>query len=199
MRLSVLWLLLLLFGGCSITSMSLENGSEIVIRKDDKKLKVEGDLVQTRQERFSNLKLQQSVFKFDDGELCVYEEAETDVDYRFSTDTQSATGMIFDSRKVRTIASLGNLYFFQVLLKDNHWLNVIAEQGDIQKLQMIYGINNEKMKAAMEQMGGKPVMNLEEKVTSFDSFQGSFLTQWSAKLLILDGLVVRIRLNRMNL
>ncbi len=198
MRLSALWALALLFGGCSITSLSLENESEILIRKDEKKLIVSGDLVQTRQERFSNLKLQQSVFKFEDGELCIYEEAETDIDYRFATDTQSATGMIFDSRKVRCIASLGNLYFFQVLLKDNHWLNVIVEQDDMQSLQMVYGIDNEKMRLTIEHLGGKFSQNLEEKITSFDRFQGSFLTQWSAKLLTLDGLINRIRRNRMN-
>jgi len=119
---------LLIISGCATSNLSYKN-EELNLRINETSLQVHGTQLDQKNENFSTLFLTQKLLRLDDGSLVVYEEAETDMQYRFDPTTPRSIKIIFDAKRVIKLHYNTFIYAFQVILKDSRVLNVLVAQG----------------------------------------------------------------------
>ena len=190
MKLYSLLLSTLLLTGCATSSLNLGNDDTLTLTYDKEKLSVHGLTLDTKYDRYPELDLKQSIIELDNKTLLVYEEAEADLAYQFQYGTPQSIEMIFDAKKSNLLYQRNNLYFFQLKLKDGRFLNVIAQQSNMQSLTQLYGFTNGQMKKIITKISKeKKKLTFNQNVITFEHFEGSYLSTWSTKLIAIDGLM----------
>jgi len=116
---------ILLISGCATSNISYKN-EQLNLQINDSHLQVHGTQVKQHKENFSTLFLTQNLLRLDDGSMVMYEEAQTDMQYQFDPTTIRSIGIIFDAKSVVKVYYNTLIYAFQVVLKDNRVLNVLA-------------------------------------------------------------------------
>ncbi len=190
MKLYSLLLSTFLLTGCATSSLNLGADDTLTLTYDKQKLSARGLTLDTKYDRYPELELYQSIIELDDDTLLVYEDVEADQQYQFQYATQQSVAMIFDAKKLKIIYQRNNLYFIQLELKNENYLNVIAQQSDMQRFTQLYGFSNTQMKKIIATVSQeKKEFKLQEKVTTFEHFEGSYISKWSTKLIAIDGLM----------
>ena len=115
-------------------------------------MQLHGTLVKQQKENFSTLFLTQNLLRLDDDSIVMYEEARADMQYQFEPTTTRSIAVIFDAKQVIKVYYSSLLYAFQVELKDNRVLNVLATQGYDQELKMVYGMSTEKLNEMLKKL-----------------------------------------------
>lgn len=167
--------LVLLISGCGTSSISYQN-EQLSLQINKSQVQVHGTQVKQRTENFSPLFITQKLMRLDDGSFIVYEDARTDMQYQFDPTTPRSISIIFDAKRVVKVYYNSFIYGFQVVLKDNRVLNLIASQNFDQELQMVYGMSTEKLNSMLKELDQdaqpayyKNVINLHNEPTPFMS------------------------------
>ena len=199
MRLYSLLLGTLLLTGCATSTLNLSDDT-LTLTYDKEKLSAKGMTVDEKFDRYPELTLRQSIVELNDDTLLVYEDVQADIAYQFQYSTPKSVEMIFEAKKIKTLYQRNNLYFFQLTLKNGKFLNVVAQQSNMQTLTQLYGFSNEQIRKIIEKVSGdKKELNLhEENVVVFEKFEGSYLSRWSTKLIAIDGLMIPEMSTRLN-
>jgi len=184
--------LILLISACATSNISYKN-EQLSLQVNKSHLQVHGTIVDQNTENFSTLFLTQNLLRLDDGSMIVYEDARTDMQYQFDPTATRTIGIIFDAKRVVKVYYNALIYAFQVVLKDNRVLNVLATQNLDQRLQIIYGMSTEKLNSMLKNLdpGSQPiyyknVINLRNEPTPF-------MSQWTTWKVHFIPLVVPLR------
>ena len=185
---------LLILSGCATSNLSYKN-EELNLRINDTSLQVHGTKLDEKNENFSTLFLTQNLLRLDDGSLVVYEEAETDMQYRFDPTTPRSIKIIFDAERVIKLHYNTFIYAFQVILKDNRVLNVLVAQGYDQELQMLYGMSTDKLNSMLRKLGqdAKPAYYKNVINLSHHHEPTPFISKWDVQKVHITPLVVPMR------
>lgn len=191
-KLLVSLVLILLISGCATSNISYKN-EQLSLQINDSHLQIHGIQLKQHRENFSTLFLTQNLLRLDDGSIVMYEEAQTDMQYQFDLPTTRSIGIIFDAKRVVKVYYNALIYAFQVVLKDNRVLNVLATQGYDQKLQIVYGMSTDKLNNMLKNLDPdalpvdyKNVINLRNEPTPF-------MSQWTTWKVHFVPLVVPLR------
>ena len=191
-KLLVSIVLILLISACATSNISYTN-EQLSLQINDSFLQVHGTQLKQNRENFSTLFLTQNLLRLDDGSLVVYEDARTDMQYQFDPTATRSIGIIFDAKRVVKVYYNALIYAFQVVLKDNRVLNVLATQSYDQELKMVYGMSTEKLNSILKNLdpNAKPVhynnvINLSHEPTPF-------MSQWTTWKVHFVPLVVPLR------
>lgn len=182
----------LLLSGCATSDLSYNNEA-IHLRIDDASLRVKGKTLEEKHDNFSTLFLTQKLIRLDDATLVVFEEARTDMQYKFELTTPRSIKIIFDAKQVIKVHYNTFIYAFQVILKDNRVLNVLVAQGNNQRLQMLYGMSTDKMDQMLRELGQDVKPALYKDVIDLRDEPMPFMSQWSIRSIHLAPLVVPYR------
>lgn len=184
--------LILLISGCGTSNISYQN-EQLSLQINKSHLQVHGTQVDQRKENFSTLFLTKNLLRLDDGSLIVYEDARTDMQYQFDPTATRSIDIIFDAKRVVKVYYNALIYAFQVVLKDNRVLNVLATQSYDQELKMVYGMSTEKLNSMLKNLdpNAKPVhynnvINLSHEPTPF-------MSRWTTWKVHFIPLVVPLR------
>jgi argonaute-like protein implicated in RNA metabolism and viral defense len=184
--------LILLISGCGTSNISYQN-EQLSLQINKSHLQVHGTQVDQRKENFSTLFLTKNLLRLDDGSLIVYEDARTDMQYQFDPTATRSIDIIFDAKRVVKVYYNALIYAFQVVLKDNRVLNVLATQSYDQELKMVYGMSTEKLNSMLKNLdpNAKPVhynnvINLSHEPTPF-------MSRWTTWKVHFVHLVVPLR------
>jgi len=185
-------LVVLIVSGCATSDLSYNN-ENIHLRIKDASFLVKGKTLEAKHDNFSTLFLTQKLVRLDDATLVVFEEARTDMQYKFEPTTSRSIKIIFDAKQVIRVHYNTFIYAFQVVLKDHRMLNVLVAQSHNQRLQMLYGMSTDKMKELLSALGQdvKPV--LYKDVIDLRYEPTPFMSQWSIHSVHLVPLVVPFR------
>lgn len=183
---------ILLFTGCATSELSYENDN-INLRIENNSLQVHGVTLEEKHDNFSTLFLTQKLLRLDDGSLVVYEEADTDMQYRFDPTTPRSIDIIFDAKKVIRVHYNTFVYAFQVILKDNRVLNVLVAQGYDQELQMVYGMSTDKLNSMLRKLGQDAKPAYYKNVINLSHEPTPFISKWDTQKVHIAPLVVPIR------
>jgi len=190
MKLYSLVLSTFLLTGCATSSLNLGADDTLTLTYDKQKLSARGLTLDKKYDRYPELELNQSILELDDDTLLVYEEVEADLAYQFQYSTPQSIEMIFDAKKYKLIYQRNNLYFFQLELKNSKYLNVIAQQSDMQSLTQLYGFSNKQMTKIISTVSEEEKkLQLNEDIIMFEHFEGSYISTWSTELIAIDGLM----------
>lgn len=191
-KLLISLVLIFLISACATSNISYKN-EQLSLQINDSQLQVHGTQVDQRTENFSTLFLTQNLLRLDDGSLVVYEDARTDMQYQFDPTATRSIDIIFDAKRVVSVYYNALIYAFQVVLKDNRVLNVLATQSYDQELKMVYGMSTEKLNSMLKNLdpNAKPVyynnvINLSHEPTPF-------MSQWTTWKVHFVPLVIPLR------
>lgn len=192
-----LTLITLLITGCATSNLSYKN-EQVNIRIDKTSLNMRGMPLEKKNENFSTLFLKQNLLRLDDGSLVVFEEADTDLQYRFEPTTPRSIKVIFNAKRVIKVHYNTFIYAFQVVLKNNKVLNVLAAQGFDQELQMVYGMSTERLNDMLRKLGQDAKPAYYKNVIDLRHERSPYLSQWDVQKVHIVPLVVPIgRLGRL--
>lgn len=183
---------ILIITGCATSNLSYEN-DKLHLRINDASLQLQGKKLDEKNENFSTLFLTQNLLRLDDGSLVVYEEAETDMQYQFDPTTPRSIDIIFDAKRVIKVHYNTFIYAFQLVLKDNRILNVLAAQGYDQELQMVYGMSTKKLNEMLIQIDQNAPSAFYNNVINLAHEATPYMSKWSIQKVHLAPLVVPLR------
>ena len=191
-KLLVSIVLILLISGCATSNISYKN-EQLNLQINNAYLQIHGIQVQQHRENFSTLFLTQNLLRLDDGSIVMYEEARTDMQYQFDPTTTRTIGIIFDAKRVVKVYYNALIYAFQVVLKDNRTLNVIATQGFDQELQIVYGMNTDKLNYMLKNLDPDAQPIYYKNVINLSNEPTPFMSQWTTWKVHFVPLVVPLR------
>lgn len=183
---------ILLVSACSTSHISYTN-EQLSLQINDSALQLHGKLIKQQKENFRTLFLTQNLLRLDDDSIVIYEEARTDMQYQFEPTTTKSIAVIFDAKRVIKVYYSSQIYAFQVELKDNKILNVLAKQGHDKKLQMVYGMNTKKLNEMLKELDADAQSVYYENVIDLSHQPMPFMSRWTTWKVHFIPLVVPLR------
>jgi hypothetical protein len=181
-----------LLSGCSMANLSYAD-ERLAINVEAMHLSVNGISLGHHTEHFQNMTLLQESLRLDEGNIVVYEEAQTDVTYEFNLATANSVEAIFDAQKVTTLYSGSEFYLFQVYLKDASVLNVAAEQHDDQRLALVYGLTTLQLKKIIDALGATARETPLQNARLLTEESNILLSKWTMQTIYFRPLIVPFR------
>ena len=183
---------ILFISGCATSNISYKN-EQLSLQVNKSHLQVHGIKVDQNTKNFSTLFLSQNLLRLDDGSMIVYEDARTDMQYQFDPTAPRSIGIIFDAKRVVKVYYNALIYAFQVVLKDNRVLNVLATQNLDQRLQIIYGMSTEKLNSMLKNLDPDAQPVSYKNVINLSNESTPFMSQWTTWKVHFVPLVVPLR------
>jgi len=192
-RYSSIVILLLFLSGCGVTTLSLSNNN-ILLQVDGKNLKTKGKSLSKEFNNFGKLFLTQEIVKLSDGSIVVYEKAIIDSNYELNFSTKRTIGILFEAKSVIPIYIKKGLHIYQIVLKDNRVLNLIAEQFADQQISFVYGMSTNQTRKILKELDAKNSRPLIDRVTKLENSKRSILSRWSMQKINFAPLITPQRL-----
>ncbi len=183
---------LAIFTGCSMANLSYNN-ERLALQVDKKQLIVNGTPINSHKDNYNNLYLLQETLRLDGGNVVVYEEATTDIDYEFNLAVIHSIKAILDADDIEEIYSQSFFYLFQVLLKDGRTLNVAAEQHDDQRLSLVYGFSTAQLERVIKHLEAKPKQTPVEDVITTKNEAEALHSKWTTTMVHFTPLIIPAR------
>lgn len=184
--------IVLLLSGCATSNLSYNN-EQLNLQINDAHLQVHGTQLKQQRETFITLSLRQYFLRLDDGSNVVYEKAETDMQYEFEPTTTRTIAIIFDAKKVIKVYYNTLVYAFQVIMKDNRVLNVLATKNFDQELNMVYGMSTEKLNSMLKTLDPNVQPAYYKNTINLSNESEPFISRWTTWKVHFVPLVVPIR------
>ncbi|MCD6212954.1 MAG: hypothetical protein J7J02_08230 [Sulfurovum sp.] len=180
----------LMISGCGIPSNLTYNNKQLTIQVEKEYLQLDGTLVNERRDNFNSLFLSQKVLRLNEGNLVVYEDARTDLDYEFEPPIMHSIKIIFEAKSVIMVYGKGHLYAYQLILKDGRLLNIIAQQGDTQQLKFVYGMSTSQLNKMLKQLDPDARGAYYKQVIQLHDDRNAILSKWDVQKVHFVPLVV---------
>jgi len=180
----------LMISGCGIPSNLSYNNKQLTIQVEKEYLQLDGTLVNERRDNFNSLFLSQKVLRLNEGNLVVYEDARTDLDYEFEPPIMHSIKIIFEAKSVIMVYGKGHLYAYQLILKDGRLLNIIAQQGDTQQLKFVYGMSTSQLNKMLKQLDPDARGAYYKQVIQLHDDRNAILSKWDVQKVHFVPLVV---------
>lgn len=133
--------ILFFLGGCGGFSYVGYYQDKFVLQAGDNYLALDGHILKERRDNFVSLFLKQDIIRLKNGELVVYEDARTDLDYEFEPMLIRIVKIVFEANRIIPVYGGNHLFAYQILFNDGKMLNLIAQQSTTQHLKLFYGMS----------------------------------------------------------
>ncbi len=183
---------ILMLSSCGMSNLSYDN-KQLTIQVEKEYLQMNGTLLNERRDNFSSLFLSQKILRLDEGNLVVYEDARTDLNYQFDPTTTRSIEVIFEAREVIRVYGKSLLFAYQLILKDGRILNVIAQQDDDQYLRILYGMSTAQLNKMLKQVDPDAREAYYKQVIIIQDKQHAIFSKWDIKKIHFYPLVVPLR------
>lgn len=180
----------LMMSACGGSSNLTYNNKQLTIQVEKEYLQLDGTLLNERRDNFSSLFLSQKVLRLDEGNLVVYENARTDLEYEFEPSIMHSIKIIFEAKSVIMVYGKGHLYAYQLILKDGRLLNVVAQQGDTQQLKFVYGLSTAQLNKMLKQLDPNTGGAYYKQVIQLHDERDAILSKWDVQKIHFVPLVV---------
>ena len=180
----------LMISGCGIPSNLTYNNKQLTIQVEEEYLQLDGTLINERRDNFSSLFLSQKVLRLNEGNLVVYENAKTDLEYEFEPPIMHSIKIIFEAKSVIMVYGKGHLYAYQLILKDGRLLNVVAQQSDTQQLKFVYGLSTAQLNKIIKQLDPNARGAYYTQVIQLQNERDAILSKWDVQKVHFVPLVV---------
>jgi hypothetical protein len=151
---------------------------DIYLQIEDTTTQLSAVPVATKRTNFKSLFLTQSVLRTKEGNLVVYEDARTDLDYEFEPTLMRIINVIFDSRKKVALYIHGHLHAYQVILPDGKVLNLLAQQDNTQHLKLFYGMSTPQLNRILKKLDPSAPAAHYSRVVTLNDPQHAIMTKW---------------------
>ena len=180
---------ILMISGCGMSNLNYDN-KQLTLQVEKEYLQLDGTLINEHRDNFSSLYLSQKVLRLNEGNVAVYEDARTDLDYEFEPPIMHSIKIIFEAKSVIMVYGKDHLYAYQLILKDGRLLNVIAQQGDTQQLKFIYGLSTEQLNKIIKQLDPNAGGAYYKQVIRLQDERNAILSKWDMQKVHFVPLVV---------
>ena len=170
----IVWLLT----GCSSAHIHY-NGQEITMQVDKTLVQIAGRLVGEKRQNFSSLYLSQKIIQTREGNLVVYENAQTDLSYEFQFTPRQITTIVFDAVKSREVYATSTMQIFQLLLQNGEILNLLVEQSETQQIKWMYGMSAKQLDRILTTLQATRNYTPYRKVVVLHTPQHAIKSRWS--------------------
>ncbi len=188
-RLLLVTTVILMLSGCGMSKLNYNN-KKLTLQVDKSSLHTEGTFLKQYKDSFGSLYLTQKVLRLNEGNLVVYEEARTDFDYEFEPQITRSIKIIFEAKKIIMVYGRSHLYAYQLILKDNSILNVVAQQSDTQELKFVYGMSTLQLNQMLEQLDPNTNKAYYTQVIRLQNMHHAILSKWDTQKVHFVPLVV---------
>ena len=199
MRKILLSLFVLLFVGCSTSSLEVSDQKRLTFSFNSHKYSFASKVDERKFLNFKDLFVEQYRVFDSNGAVLFYENAYTSLTFEFNFGgLYTAMAVFDDSNNYEEIYRSNNLRLVQIQLKDKKYVNVLIVANDTQEMSFIYGFSNKdfyKMATKLNKI--KPVYKdgiapLKYKGVTFTK-NSSFATNWSNEIVFFKPLIVPLR------
>jgi hypothetical protein len=167
----------LLISSCATSNMVYKH-EQLMLQMNDAQFQVHGTTLEQRKKSFNALSLKQNLLRLDDGSMVAYEEVRTDMQYHFYHTTRRSIEILFNARVIKYYYKR-HLYAFQVLLKDNRVINVLARQSHDKQLKIVYGLSTEKLNRILKRLDTNAPTFTDNNVIDLNHEPTPLMTQWT--------------------
>jgi len=178
------WLLtaltLFVLSGCSTSNLSYNN-RYLTLQEDKEFVQLEGTLLKIRKDGFGSLFLTQKVLRLTEGNIVVYEDAQTDSLYEFEPSITQSIKVIFDSKHTYIIYAKNHLFAYQLVLHNGSILNVIAQQSYSQRLKMVYGMSSAQLDKMLNTLDPNAWKAYYRNVATLHKAESAILSKWNVQ------------------
>lgn len=140
---------------------------------------LDADLLHKNRQNFRTLHIDKKLLRLKEGNVIVYEDANTDLSYEFAQATTQVIKVIFNARSVHKVYARNNLYAFQLYLSHNRVLNVIAQQDESQRLRFVYGLSTPQFNNILKQLDSSAKTASVSTVLTFSSSTHLYMAKWT--------------------
>jgi hypothetical protein len=180
---------MLFLSSCGISKINYAK-NRLTLQLGEKSLLLDTVLLHKSINNFSSLFIYKKILHLNEGNIIVYENAKTDLNYEFFPTTTTIIKVIFEALSADMIYANSNLYVFRVTLGNGSILNVIAQQDETQQLQLIYGLSNKQLNMTIKQLDPNANIYLYNKAITLNSMNSTSLTKWDIEKIHFFPLVV---------
>jgi len=191
----ILFLISLLFIGCSSASLGLDKQDNLNLKYDDKNHLLTKDIVREEFLDFKDLSIQQYRGIVKGESIIFYEKAWTDMSFEFNFNGLPTVMYIFDdSRKYEKVYVRNNLTLVQIQLKDKNYVNVIIQDNNTQTYAYAYGFSNEEFLKIAEliKLEDTEIVVPKYQAVTFD-LNSKPQTSWNPLLIYFTPLITPLR------
>ena len=142
---------------------------------------MDGRLMAKKSVNFRTLFLSQKILQSQDGNLIVYEDARTDINYEFQFSLIRITQIVFDAVRIQLLYTTPKMQIFQLQLPNGKILNVIAQQSESQEIKYMYGMSAKQLDHILQTLKAdvryRPHRNVMQLRNTFSAVQSRW-TDW---------------------
>jgi len=177
-KLSLVAASIFIINGCGSSDIQYQTNT-LTFKVENNRLLLDATLLQKKREYFRTLVIEQKVLKLKEGNLLVYEDANTDISYEFSPATTHVIRSVFDARAVLKVYAKSNMYAFQLTLANGQRLNVLAQQDESQRLRFVYGMSTKQFNTMLKQLDNTARLAPYTNVLTLNDTQDAILSHWT--------------------
>ncbi len=181
-----------MLSGCGMSNLNYNN-KQLTLQVEQGVFQTNGTLLNAQIYNFNTLLINQKIIRLDEGNLVVYEDARTDLNYQFDPTTTRSIEVIFEAREVIRVYGKSLLFAYQLILKDGRILNVIAQQDDDQYLRILYGMSTVQLNKMLKQVDPDAREAYYKQVIIIQDEQNAIFSKWDVMKIHFYPLVVPLR------
>lgn len=180
LRSLIITTLLLLLSGCGVSNLTYQD-KQLILQVDKEYLQLDGELVKVDKDSFGSLFITQKILRLDNGHMAVYEDAMSDHLYEFEPGITKSIKVIFNAKSVIIAYAKNSLYAYQLILKDEKILNLIAQQSDSQRLRMVYGMDSTQLDQILKKLDLNTKSVYYRDVMIIENQNKAILSKWTVQ------------------
>ncbi len=175
------------------STIKVKEKDQIIISDGKTSIEVKTPTFETKTFNMSSVVVDQNIVAVDETNCIVYEAIRTSGGYRFNNSYKRSIDLIFNASTVEEGKSYGSLTLYRVTLKDKTSFNLLALTASKKSLKLVYGFDD-KAVAALEKDFEQESTVLQHTLESTTERRDHCIkSDWQPKLLIMDGLVGKVR------
>jgi len=180
-----------LLTGCGGTLSQIGyRDSHLSIRMDEAVTQLHAVPLAQRTDNYKSLFIYQHILKLDEGNLVVYEDAKTDLQYEFEPTMMRIVDVVFETRKKVLVYSRDHLRAYQMILSGDKILNLIVQQSESQELQLLYGMTTPQLNRILKSLDPAAPKAYYTSVITIHHPKEAIQTHWDVKKVHFYPLVV---------
>ena len=151
----------------------------LTLQVEENQVLLDATQIQNKRAYFKTLVIEQKILKLKEGNLLVYEDANTDMSYEFSPATTHIIRSVFDTRSILKVYAKSNMYAFQVTLSNGQKLNILAQQDESQRLRFVYGMSTKQFNSMIKQLDHTARLAPYTNVLTLHDTKQAILSHWT--------------------
>jgi len=185
-------LLILLFTGCTVNNLSLNDDKKLILSIDKEQNTLSSNILEQSNFVYGPLNVFRYKFQDENG-IIFYEEVDINNNYTLKYTLTNTIQYIFATKDMQVVWQNKNLIFAQLELENKLFINIIISSNDAENFSYVYGFSNhEFMNILRATVEDKPSIQRVARQAQTLSLGDLELSRWSSQMLIMNPLTTRL-------